>query len=260
MQEGRAEAVDLLDVGERRFDLLALLADGPVSKPALVDDLDVSRSTVNRALRELEEWHLVARTEGKHVLTPAGRLLTAALDEYLTDLATLAEASRVLAHLPVEVEVPLEFLRDAEVIHATPPSSTRVLRRVSNSLRHATRSRCLIGELASETGAEFFRDQIEDGLDFEVVFDDHMLSFLLAERREELQVYADEADVYTTDRIPYSLLITEEGDGTVECHFVVYDDEGNLAGLLVNDTPDAVAWAEGLFERVRDDATSLDLG
>lgn len=259
MPEGRGAAFDLLELGSRRFGVLSHLADGPVSKPALADALGVSRSTVNRALRELEEWYLVERADGGHVLTPSGRLLADALDGCLTDLATLADASRVLAYLPPDVSVPLELLHGAEVHHATPPSPTRTLDEVRNRLKRADRCRCLIGEFASETAAEFFRERVDEGLDLEVVFDDHVLSFLLTDRREELRTYVDGGDVYEADGIPYSLLVTEDDGGHAAVQFVVYDDEGDLAGLLVNDDPDAVAWGEAVFERYCEDATALDV-
>lgn len=259
MPEGWGAAFDLLELGSRRFDVLSSLADGPASKPALVDALDVSRSTVNRALRELESWHLVERSGGDHVLTPAGHLLIDALERYLDDLATLADASRVLAYLPPDVSVPLELLRGASVHHATPPSPTRALDVVRDHLRNAERCRCVVGEFAAENAAEFFRDRVEEGLDLEVVFDDHVLSFLLADRREALRTYVEGGEVYEAGDVPYSLLVTEGADGRTAAHLIVYDHEGDLAGLLINDDADAVAWAERVFERYRDDATAIDI-
>lgn len=260
MEGGRGEAFDLLELGSRRFALLSHLTDGPVSKPTLVDALGVSRATVNRALRELEERHLVERAEGGHVLTPPGRLLFDALDGHLADLSTLDDASRLLAHLPPDAAVSLALIRGGEVHHATPPAPNRTLKTVRDYLRRADHCRGLIGEFASPTAAEFFRSRIEEGVSFELVLDDHVVSYLLAERREALRTYVDAGEVYTTDAIPYTLLITEDDAGNDACQFVVYDDDGGLAGLLVNETADAVAWAEDLFERYRAGATRLEEG
>lgn len=257
MAEGRSDGFELLELGNRRFDVLERLADGPASKPTLVDDLDVSRSTVNRALRELEEWHLVERTDEGHVPTLSGRLLADALDRYLGDLSTLAEANRLLAELPADTRVPVELLRGAAVHHPTPPSPNRALNLVREHVERADRTRCLVGALADKYAAEFFRNRIEAGMEFEAVFDDDLVSFLLAERRTAIRTYVEGGDVYTVEDIPYSLVITEGDD--VACQFVVYDDDGALAGLLVNDDPTAVEWAESTFERYREGATPLAL-
>ncbi|MFC6724287.1 MarR family transcriptional regulator, partial [Halobium palmae] len=49
-----------------RFDLLELLLDEPADKRELTAALPVSRSTVNRALRDLERLDLVERVDGAY--------------------------------------------------------------------------------------------------------------------------------------------------------------------------------------------------
>jgi len=67
---------------EKRARLLRMLADGPMDKPALRDALEVSRSTVYKALRELEELGLVHRVDDGYALTQFGRLARRKHDEF----------------------------------------------------------------------------------------------------------------------------------------------------------------------------------
>ncbi|MFT4964042.1 MAG: putative transcriptional regulator, partial [Halobacteriales archaeon] len=52
----KSRSGDLLSVLERRADVLDALMDGPEQKRGLVKTLNVSRSTVDRAIRKLEAY------------------------------------------------------------------------------------------------------------------------------------------------------------------------------------------------------------
>lgn len=71
MDSGVAAHVDLV---ADRYEFLTELAEEPARKPEIVDRTDTSRSTVDRAIRELTEADLVERTEGRYVTTTFGRL------------------------------------------------------------------------------------------------------------------------------------------------------------------------------------------
>ncbi|WP_083252599.1 GntR family transcriptional regulator [Haladaptatus sp. W1] len=62
----------LLSTVVKRAGFLTALASGPIPKRHLRDELDVSRSTVYKAVRELHEYELVERTDEGLALTLAG--------------------------------------------------------------------------------------------------------------------------------------------------------------------------------------------
>jgi len=64
---------DLPSLVGRREPTLRLLSDGPTTNRDVIDALEVSRSTVTRALRELEEAGFVGRRDGGYATTLAGR-------------------------------------------------------------------------------------------------------------------------------------------------------------------------------------------
>ncbi|MFC6726607.1 hypothetical protein ACFQE1_20005, partial [Halobium palmae] len=62
------------DVLAKRAPVLRTLADESARKPSLVDRLDCSRSTVDRAVADLIEIGFVSEEGGRYAATTAGRL------------------------------------------------------------------------------------------------------------------------------------------------------------------------------------------
>ena len=99
------EPSELVDVVERRLDFLERLAAEPLRKHELVDALGHSRSTVNRAIDELEATGLVAGETDGYRTTLSGRLLAEGYRELLTVADDLAAAGDVLDPLDAEVDI-----------------------------------------------------------------------------------------------------------------------------------------------------------
>ncbi|WP_157744195.1 hypothetical protein [Halopenitus persicus] len=59
----------------RRMKILGSLRGNPKTKCALVDSLDTSRSTIDRATRELETASMVEYVGGKFAVTTSGELV-----------------------------------------------------------------------------------------------------------------------------------------------------------------------------------------
>lgn len=111
----------LLDVIEKRIDVLdSLLADGK-DKRELVGELDCSRSTVDRSVRELEAAGVVEYADGEYRTTTFGRLATEEYREFERRVETMERLEPVLEWLPVD-EFDLDFgcLADAELVVSTP--------------------------------------------------------------------------------------------------------------------------------------------
>ncbi|OYR82810.1 hypothetical protein DJ72_08580, partial [Halorubrum distributum] len=86
------EPSELVGVVERRLDFLERLTAGPLRKHELVDAPGHSRSTVNRAIDELEAAGLVAGETDGYRTTRSGRLLAGEYREFLTVADDLAAA------------------------------------------------------------------------------------------------------------------------------------------------------------------------
>ena len=74
MTDAERDTAALADVLRKRAPLLETLADGPLTQRDVRDELGVSRSTVYKALRELESAGLVVGRPEGYALTGLGRL------------------------------------------------------------------------------------------------------------------------------------------------------------------------------------------
>ncbi|WP_455550781.1 hypothetical protein [Haloarcula laminariae] len=69
----------LRNVLDKRSDVLRYLSETSARKPELVDELPISRSTVDRSIQDLLEVDCVTEIEGRYTATKTGLL---ALTEY----------------------------------------------------------------------------------------------------------------------------------------------------------------------------------
>lgn len=119
----RAELADSLTAEEiavtrKRNTLLAALQSGPLYKRDIVDRLDISRSTVYRAIDELETAGLVTQQAGGWVTTDAGDVAIDCYRAFLDDAHTILSESEFFEHIPADCGVPLVVLRDNHGITA----------------------------------------------------------------------------------------------------------------------------------------------
>lgn len=240
----------LLEVLARRRELLAELAPGPRSKGDLVGALSASRSTVGRALGNLEEVGVVERRDDGYALTLAGRLLLERFDRLAATVVDVVGAGDLLGALPAEAPVDERLLRGAAVYRSGDgaPAGTADL------VGRAHRFRGFVPAVA---GPRFPRldDRVRAGLDAE----------LLCEADAVAEVAGDAAGngpvgsglrLLRTGSLPFGLLLTEDAGGT-HVRVTVYDDGGDPAGVIHNDTPAAAEWARECYERHREAATDV---
>ncbi|WP_336037046.1 helix-turn-helix transcriptional regulator [Halobacterium yunchengense] len=249
---------DAIEVLARRVPLLRVLADGPRSKRTLVEELSLSRSTIDRAVRDLEALGFVARNDGVS-LTLQGRLALDAYEEFADTAAAVDEASAVLDPLPADATVDTALLRGADVVGPDPVSPQRPFVAYKRLVSEATAARGFAPAVLGDNVA-VFRDRIvEDGLVADLTVSADALDELVS-------AYADPVnDALETGRLTlrratttleYGLMLLELPERTVVTA-LVYDDRG-LTGTIRNDAPAAVRWAEGVYEDLREAATPLD--
>jgi len=237
----------------KRAEFLAELSECPERKPALVDRLDVARSTVDRALRELEGVGLVARSEAGYALTTTGQLALAAYEEFSGTLTGLARAEDVLDPIPDATLIDPELFVDCEVVRAGLHAPDRAIRAAVSLVEGATRVR---GVSPATHGAyvDVFHDRVVDhGMETELVFSEDALAQLTGTYVEKFTPALETGcvSVYQVeDMPPLGLILVDDADGPSEVALVVYTDRG-IHGVVRNDTPAALAWGAEAFRTIR---------
>lgn len=249
-----AEAVELL---ARRADLLARLRGGPRTKPELADALPVSRSTVDRAVRELETHDLVERGDAVS-LTLAGALALDAYEEFASQLDALGAADSLFAGLPADATVDPVLLRDATVVDPSRVAPQRGVERYRSLVTDADRVRGFVSAVL-DTNVPTFRERIvEDGVPVELVLAPDALDVLVSTHGDavaDARATGNLALYRANSTLAYSLMLVDAGATTHVC--ALFYDDGGQVGLVLNGDPDAVDWAEGVYESLHADADPL---
>jgi predicted transcriptional regulator len=250
-------SVDAVVLVARRADLLRALRDGPLDKPELADRLSVSRSTVNRAVRDLESEEYVCRRDGV-TLTLKGRLVLSAYEEFASDLDALDNADDVIDTLPVDARVDDALFDGGEIVEADSVAPQRATERYRELVEDAERIRGYASALLDSTVPTFERRIVEDDLTVELVVAPEVLDALVGGYGDTVAA-ARETGNFTlltaAQRLSYSLMLVDDSAKTTVCA-LFYDDNGHT-GLLKNDDPEAVVWASGVYADLRSSADLL---
>jgi tetratricopeptide (TPR) repeat protein/predicted transcriptional regulator len=259
---------DEIEVIARRVEFLEWLQTGPAHKPDLVEALDHSRSTVDRAVKELDEAGLVARETEGYVTTQAGRLAAERYRSFLVDQRQILAARGVLEEIPPDQAVPLELVTRAT--EASTDGPYRLFEHLAARLRDADRYRAVVPHFADSRHLRLCHARaVRDGTPVTV----HTTADELSRLREEFPyMVAELADssaftARTGDVPAVGLVLTDAPETAVT--LVAYDGD-DIAGFLHTDDDDAVAWAERRYDSVaadtheataalRDAATETDL-
>jgi len=245
------------DVVAKRRDVLGALST-PTTKPELVDRLNTSRSTVDRAVEDLLDNDFVERDGSHYVATYAGREALAAYERYLDRLDALAQAQPVLSALPPDIDIDPAALDGAQVVESTPAAPNGPIEVNVDPVQRAETLRATSPVVAPRY-FEAVDNLIEGpGTDIELVYTEAAFEALSTTYEAALNRVeaADDVRGFVTERpIPYVVWTAEVPDGTVS-GLIVHDDTG-LVGLINNDTDAMNEWAQAEYERFRADAEQV---
>lgn len=254
------------DVGEvmtllsKRRAFLTALSDGPKRKPELVEHCDVARSTVDRAIRELELAGLVERGGNGFTLTVPGRLILDRFFAFEHAVEAICRIDEWLSTLPDAELLPPELFVGAEVTQADMHAPDKALQETIELVSTARRIR---GVSPAVHGAyvETFQERIrDDGLETELVFSADALAELATTYADSIvDDLPEQVTVYRIDELPpLGLMLVDHEDGTTEASFGIYTETG-VQVVVRNTSPNAVEWLRREFESYRQRATEITL-
>lgn len=236
---------DLLQHLAHRGGILQCIRDGIFDSQEIADQVDKSRSTVDRDLRLLEDNDYIQEYPGKYDLTRLG--------EYALDLYELAEplgrAEQFIPHLPSRT--PVILLRGATIRQSGGTVPQRPIEHVGDLIRAANQVK-IIAPAVIPSLVDVLSERLEsDSLTIEIIVSGDVLDELWSTYSEELH-FCLESEIcvlrQTDEELSFGLVIAD--DETV-C-LGVYDDSMRLLGTITNSSEDAVEWALETFHECRD--------
>lgn len=249
--EGGPAEVELL---ARRVDFLTRLADRPMDKRDLVADLGHSRSTVDRAIRELTDVGFVERRDGRYSTTLSGRLAAERYRQFLAEERAVLDARPVLAALPPDCSLPMAVLSDASV--ETAEHDYWLFERVADLLGSAGTYTAVLPHVVDARHLRRCQARADQGRLTGSLFVAQSALERLCESFPHLALALGETDGLSVDCVetpPYGLVLAE-GEAGATLLVVTYDD-GAAAGVCRTDSPEAVAWARERIAAVEERAT-----
>ncbi len=249
---------EILSIVLQRWEVVDSLREGPKDKRTLVGDVDCSRSTVDRAVRELESIGVVEYCEGDHAVTQLGETVAGGLEELVGTVERRIELEPFLEWVPEgEFDLDLDHLSRAELWLPEPGDPWAMVNRHVTVLEATEDVRCVL-PLVGLHAYEAVYDGVVDGGSAELIVTPDAARTLRTD-----PAYADMTwELATTGRyrlsrydgsIPYFVGVL---DDTVQ---IGVDEAGEPRALLETTDPEARRWAEGEIEAYERGATPVDL-
>ncbi len=254
--DGRA----LLETLIQRDAVLHRLQEGVAHKRDLVEDLDQSRSTLDRAVRELVDSGLAERRDEGYAATAAGRLALEQLGDVRDGLEDIVAAQAVLEPLPGEAVPPTDAVVGSRVLSASEPAPYRPLERLHERISGATGYRAVLPALDDPRHVRLLYEHVVTaGNEADLTVSPDLFDTLREEFPRRLAAMAGTAgfDLAVASAVPpYGLLILE-GPGADESTVAleVFSPGGGVHGVLLSGTQGAAAWAGDRLASARQGAT-----
>jgi tetratricopeptide (TPR) repeat protein/predicted transcriptional regulator len=246
-----------------RCDLLECMATAPQEKCDLVAGVSSSRSTVNRAVRELEVAGLVVRTSAGYTTPPSVRRATTEYCAAIERISDILAARDVLAGVSPDCPIDTALLTDAAVESTVDAPPYHLPAGVCEQFTAAERVRMFLPALATPQLLDCcHRGVVQEGLTLELVTTPGLFETLTAEFPGPLAAMtAEKAGPFTacvadeSAQPSFGLIIAEGATTTVSV--ITYGEKRTINGIIHNKTYNSVQWAEKCYARVRDEANTV---
>lgn len=253
---------DIVELVQRRHELLEALEGGPLGKPALTDSTPYARSTVDRGLDELEAAGLVRKDGSEYRLGAAGQRILDAFHSFRDTATVYQEYASVIEGVAPDDGLPPVLLEGATVETATDAMPTRPIKKGHEGLADADEIYATVPVLLAYHSEYWNAAQPETDVTMDVVYNSDVVETMEAEYPDWRADIVDTGLVtpYRNDDIPgYSLSVVDGVDGNPDesaVRIMIFDDH-RVETLLWNRSEAAVAWARDQFEALRADAELL---
>lgn len=250
------EVDELVDIVHKRQQYLSALHETPQTKRELTESFDVSRPTIDRAVRELAERNLVRRVDGEWTTTVVGDYLVEASETYRDRIRNASAVAPVLERFSDTTGIDSVFLDGVTVYRRREAVPDAIVEECFTSIEEATHVRGVVPiALVGHAREFYYRSTTDIDSRVEIILENDVISHFLQHFQKETRevVSCEWVDLYRAD-VPfrYGVWIADDDHAGV----IVYSDDG-IAAILKNDSPEAIAWANEVYERLRASADEV---
>lgn len=243
--------VDMLDEAMRRRAAIAALSDGPLHRRDLEDELGVSKTTCHRIIQQFDDEGLVERTDQGYRLSAVGEIVAREIERATRNVATANDLEPLLrAFDDAIVDLEISLFNDATVTRAQPDDPYPPINRFMELLRESETLRGLDRtSIAPLHVDEIFSLILEEGVRIEAIYPEDVLRKLVTEYEEYHRKGAERGiiDALAYDEPAFGMSLFDDRVG-----LRAYDeDTGTLLLFADTDNPEALSWAEDVYDEHR---------
>ena len=236
--------LEIVDVLRKRREILACLLDDPRDKSTLVDELDIPRSTLDRAVRELESVRVVTYSDGEYVVTGLGERLTRDFFRFVDRAELALELEPFLRWAPSEeFELDIRWLADAELLGPTDADPYAMINRHMQRLKEMDYVRGMLPVTGLHAHEAAHESIVENGAEGKLIVEPDVAEVLtskapFADLTEEM-LATDRFELFVCDdSIPYFVGVFD--DDIVQ---IGVDENGEPRAMIEADHPEVRTWA-----------------
>lgn len=248
---------EVISILQQRTTLLDAVHATPKDKRTLVADLNCSRSTVDRAVRELEALGLLTYGDGGYESTVCGQLAAEEYRQFEQRIEILLELQPFLQWMSLtEFDLQLEWLADADLLLPKPNDPYAMIHRHVTLLQGATHIECMLPLTGLQASEAVYESVVEKGARCETVVEPGVAETFqqpeYAELIEELMA-TGRSPIFVCDKpIPYFVGVFDE-----EVVQIGVDEDGEPRAILETESEEVCAWAQQKIEEYKQQSTKL---
>jgi predicted transcriptional regulator len=249
-------APPLLETVARRAPVIKRLLEENADKRELEAALDVSRTTIDRAISSLSDKGCIICRDGKWKVTILGQFAYEEYEQLTTRYRSLINAQPLLVHLSPKTSLDVRVLADAKVILAEPPAPHAPITQLEDLLQHSEQIKGLSPVVLPRYVPLFQHHIVERETDTDLIFGTDLVEYLWTNHRDEMRIIlkTDNGTVQRTNqKPPFGFVLIDEK----VVWFAVYDEDGGLKGAVINYNEAAVAWATEVYDSYREQAEQV---
>jgi len=243
---------EILETAIQRKPVLAVLTEGPHYRRELQEKLDFSKATCHRIIRSFDEKELLRRTDQGYELTELGRIVAEQVGAFERNIQIAYQLEPLLeAFDSAAVDFDIEPFTDVTITRPLPDDPSPPVHRYlelfqeAQSVRTLARTSFVPPLYLEEIFDTAFSDDKKGGI---VIYPKSVVETRYSKYHEWHQNVVEEGipiryRIY--DRSPFGMTIYDDDHVGLRA----YDEEtGTLVLFADTDDPEAVSWAEDVFD------------
>lgn len=240
-----------------RAALLRQLDSEPKDTEELQTAVGLSSSTINRTVCKLEKTGYVEQVDDQYQTTLTGRLALKSYEQFTTTMDTINKSTDLLGALGSDAQLAPAVLADAEVLRTTRDSARVPIDRSAALLSEAEQVRTVLSTISTPY-LNLYYEQVVDGTNVSIVVSPSLIEQLVTEYYDPLTEVISTGRIelrQATEETSFGLTIVESASHTA-VELRVYGSDG-LRGVIINDSHEAITWANTYFENEWNDALPM---